>query len=132
MGAVALDSLPGPRIGPLGTPERDWTEWLAAIPRRQLDAFLPANGRLVVLAPHPDDEILACAGMLALHGARGGASLIIAATDGDASHAGCSRTSGSRGSDRNPAASLGQVRRSESADGLRRLALQLCAVLRLG
>ncbi len=43
-------------------------------------------GRLVVLAAHPDDETLMAAGLLHDVAARGHETLVIVATDGDASH----------------------------------------------
>lgn len=78
------------RIAGSGTSEREWQTWvgLAALPTLALDDWLPTTTRLVVLAPHPDDEVLACGGLLAMHAARGGASLVIAATDGEGSHPG--------------------------------------------
>lgn len=38
--------------------------------------------RLLVLAPHPDDEVLGCGGLLALHAAAGRAVSVAVATDG--------------------------------------------------
>lgn len=37
---------------------------------------------MVVLAPHPDDEILGCGGMLAFHAERGDAPLVVFLSDG--------------------------------------------------
>lgn len=73
-----------------GTPEAAWQQWLPA------QAFLrpsPATlmreaQRLVVVAPHPDDEILGCGGLLAMHVARGAPLLLVGVTDGEKSHAG--------------------------------------------
>ena len=47
---------------------------------------LAPSGRLVVLAPHPDDEILACGGLLRRWRRAGEPILLIAATDGEACH----------------------------------------------
>jgi LmbE family N-acetylglucosaminyl deacetylase len=44
-----------------GTREADWNVALAHLPKFSPPAEL---GRLVVLAPHPDDEVLACGGMV--------------------------------------------------------------------
>ena len=41
---------------------------------------------MVIVAPHPDDEVLACGATLAMHAARDGESLLVAVTDGEASH----------------------------------------------
>lgn len=38
------------------------------------------------MAPHPDDEILCCGGLLALQAKRGGKVLLVGVTDGDKSH----------------------------------------------
>lgn len=121
-----------PRIEAVGTRESAWTGWLTGIKQREVGDCLPARSRLVVLAPHPDDEILACAGLLALHAARGGESLIIAASDGEASHAGCTHTPATPWALTEGFADLAQSRRDESAEGLRRLALKSCATMRLG
>lgn len=81
----------------------------------------PAVGaRLVVIAPHPDDEVLACGGLLALHAAAGGACLVLAVTDGEASDR---QASPSR---------LAAVRRIERVRGLQRLGLAASCVHRLG
>ena len=57
-----------------GTPESAWRPWLGAQPFAQ-SSFLTIMGeaqRLVVVAPHPDDEVLACGGLLAMQAQRGG------------------------------------------------------------
>lgn len=46
----------------------------------------PLPQRLVVLAPHPDDEVLGTAGILRWAGAGGVATTVVACTDGEASH----------------------------------------------
>ena len=61
---------------------------LAAVPAIRLDTLVPPGARVVVVAPHPDDEILTCGGLLDLVMARGDAPLIVAVTDGEASHPG--------------------------------------------
>ncbi|MFZ4289439.1 PIG-L deacetylase family protein [Variovorax sp. HJSM1_2] len=108
-----------------GTAEPVWRAWLGecAVPRLCLDEVLRADQRLVVLAPHPDDEVLACGGLLASHAARGGACLVLAVTDGEASHAGSKKFS--------PHA-LAQARRAESSRGLVVLGVSPTAVVRLG
>lgn len=66
----------------------------------------------VVFAPHPDDEVLGCGGMV-LRKKEAGAEVKIAfMTDGSASHAG-----------RMPAAQLKEMRRQEALDAGRRLGL---------
>ena len=74
----------------VGTTEDEWLGWadLSQIPARTANEMVPHGARAVVVAPHPDDEILAVGGLLA-HLARVGTSvLIVAVTDGTASHVG--------------------------------------------
>ena len=71
-----------------GTAEANWLGWLArqSVPRVPATALCAANKRLVVIAPHPDDEILACGGLLALCAKLRFPVLVVAITDGEASH----------------------------------------------
>jgi len=43
--------------------------------------------RVLVIAPHPDDETIGCAGTIALHAQRGDEVFVVAVTDGSASRA---------------------------------------------
>lgn len=61
---------------------------LATAPSTTLDRLVPPGTRVVVVAPHPDDEILACGALLYLLAQRGDAPLVVAVTDGEASHPG--------------------------------------------
>lgn len=79
-----------------------------------------AQARLVVVAPHPDDEVLACGGLLAMHAAAGGDCFVLAVTDGEASDA------------RAVPGDLAAIRRAERAQGLQRLGLPSGCVHRLG
>jgi LmbE family N-acetylglucosaminyl deacetylase len=83
-----MDPLTTPLIHGDGTPEAAWRGWLNDQPFVQpgLAALVPAGGRLIVVAPHPDDEILACGALLAACARSGLRVLVIALTDGDASH----------------------------------------------
>lgn len=78
------------RIEGEGTTEQEWQSWNGwhQAPAADLDDLVPAGRRLVVIAPHPDDETLGAGGLIsdAVHAGR--AVLIIAVTDGDASHPG--------------------------------------------
>lgn len=102
-----------------------WERWLVeeGIARLPAHELVGKWQRLVVVAPHPDDEILACGALLQGHVAGGGSCLVVAVTDGEASHA------GSAGHD---AAALAAQRRHESAAGLQRLGIPAQAVQRLG
>jgi LmbE family N-acetylglucosaminyl deacetylase len=60
-------------------------EAFAAAPTVSLDA-LCRNGRMLVVAPHPDDETLGCGGLIALAAQAGREVVVAALTDGAASH----------------------------------------------
>ena len=67
-----------------GTNERTW------LGARQLAALRPLHQwrprRLVVVAPHPDDEVLGAGGLLQYMGRVGVEMVVVAVTDGEASH----------------------------------------------
>jgi LmbE family N-acetylglucosaminyl deacetylase len=104
-----------------GTSEAVWLPWLhtLAVPR----LHVPSAQRLVVVAPHPDDEVLACGGLIAMHAQHGGTTIIVAVTDGEASHPDDPAW---------PVARLTAERHQERLRGLSRLGVQTPAVLRLG
>lgn len=80
---------------------------------QELIPFEPAllrGERLLVLAPHPDDEAIACGGLLALHARDGREALVAILTDGARSERGDLTEE-----------SLVEARREESREGLRRL-----------
>lgn len=113
-------------IAGAGTPADVWQSWLArmGVTRHTSPPWLTPAQRLVVVAPHPDDEVLACGGLLHGHLARGGEALVVAVTDGEASHPGDPEW---------PAPRLAEQRRAESAAGLLRLSAgRALPVLRLG
>lgn len=97
-----------------GTPESAWRAWsgLAA-----LDTFVlhPPPARVVVVAPHPDDEVLGVGGTLALLDAAGVQVIVVAVSDGEASHPHSPTTSPSQ---------LAGIRRAEQNLALARLGLQ--------
>lgn len=74
----------------LGTPESEWLPWLAAqqLPELTADDLVPEGRRAVVVAPHPDDEVLSVGGMLSQLAAIGRDILLVAVTDGNGSHEG--------------------------------------------
>lgn len=79
-------------IAGLGPTAQAWREdpALARVPAVGIDALVPPGARAVVVAPHPDDEILSCGGLLHLLARAGRAILLVAVTDGEGSHAGSS------------------------------------------
>lgn len=70
-----------------GTTEEQWGPFLVDLAAPELDLSAPPL-RVVVVAPHPDDEILAVGGLLALLAAHGTEVEVVAVTDGEASHPG--------------------------------------------
>jgi LmbE family N-acetylglucosaminyl deacetylase len=104
----------------LGTSE---AAWAASVGLRQLPAVVLAQPRrLVVVAPHPDDEIFGAAGLMQVMRARRIPVEIIAVTDGEASH---------------PIAAAGgfdlrTTRLTESASAQQRLGWRAPTVTRLG
>lgn len=82
-----------PVISGEGTPEREWADWRGwrEAPRASRVDLLPAASRLVVVAPHPDDETLGAGGLIFDAVASGHEVLILAVTDGGASHPGSRR-----------------------------------------
>lgn len=112
-------------IGAPRVSSRFWESWLLeqGIERVPASKLVGQWQRLVVVAPHPDDEILACGALLHTQVMHGHACLVVAVTDGEASHAEAA------GHD---ADALARQRRSESAEGLQRLGVPGQAVVRLG
>ncbi|GLU48581.1 PIG-L deacetylase family protein [Nocardiopsis ansamitocini] len=78
------DRDPAHPIDARGTAEEDWRAWpdLAQFPLLDLDGVRS----VVVVAPHPDDEVLGFGGSLALLAEAGARLRIVAVTDGEASH----------------------------------------------
>lgn len=107
---------PGPRA-----PVAAWQAWLARHVPVQARPLVDPGRRLVVVAPHPDDEVLACALLMQQHAAGGGAVHVVAVTDGEASHA---------HGDWDPRAPH-QQRTHERSEGLARLRLKGVAVTSL-
>lgn len=107
-----------------GTDEATWESWLSNIDFNTWEPTecLPGDARLVVVAPHPDDEILACGGLIAMHRANGGDVSVIAVSDGEASHP-ASRDITS--------IDLALLRCAESEVGLQRLGVAAAAITRL-
>ena len=102
-----------------GTDESEWRAWAGL--RRLPVADLTGWRRVLVLAAHPDDEVLGVGGTMARL-ARGGSRLrLVSVTDGEASHPGHP----------DPAA-LAARRAAETASALRVLGAQATEVIRLG
>ncbi len=127
MGAVmddVLDDAARRAIRGDGTTEDEWNGWpgLARLPEIGAERLVPAGARAMVVAPHPDDEVLAVGGLLAQLAQQGREVAVIAVTDGTASH---------RGSAVWPPERLARHRPRESLRALERLGLAIEPV-RLG
>jgi LmbE family N-acetylglucosaminyl deacetylase len=102
-----------------GTAESHWRSWpgLDSLPVADLTQWTSA----VVIAAHPDDEVLGAGGTIALLAASGARLRLVAVTDGEYSHA-----------DLVDKAALAQRRVAETAAALGVLGAQDTEVIRLG
>lgn len=107
-----------------GTCEAAWRSWLhgRALPRVPATQLVQAGQRVVVVAPHPDDEVLMVGGLLSLLADAGRSIALVAVTDGEASHPGSTRWT---------PAQMAQARARESEAALRWLGAR-ASVTRLG
>ena len=108
---------PNPIVGQ-GTPLHHWqaSPRMAELPQISVEQLVPEGHRAVIIAPHPDDEVLGCGGLLQGLAALGRPIQLISVTDGSASHPGSRRW---------PVERLSVVRPQESAQALHRLGLPL-------
>lgn len=95
---------------------------LMAVPVIDCVELIGAASRVVIVAPHPDDEILACGGLLQQLGAMRIPVTIVAVTDGEASHPGSATWTRAR---------LQEVRPDETMAALAALGLDEVPVTRL-
>jgi LmbE family N-acetylglucosaminyl deacetylase len=112
------------RIAGASTSESEWLAWTGVtdVPAVTATELVPPGARAVILAPHPDDEILMVGGLLQqLHQIKRD-YLLIAATDGEGSHPGSSQWSIER---------LRTVRPTESQQALDQLAIDPPSIHRL-
>lgn len=66
-----------------GTPAADWRPRVDSMPTWRADPT--RHRRIVVVAPHPDDETLGCGGIIAEAAAMGLEVVVVSLTDGEAS-----------------------------------------------
>lgn len=119
MGALSTVQIEGQ-----GLSERQWatSPALAALPSISPEALFRGAARLVVVAPHPDDEVLGCGGAMALARRRGMQVVVVSVTDGEAAYPGEPAWTPER---------LSQVRQRELIEALGRLDVAPTSVVRL-
>lgn len=85
-----MEALKSRHIEGEGTSELHWQHWLAQAPMGTTlaEELLEGCERVVIVSPHPDDEILATAGIMQHCEASGLPCTVIAVTSGEASHPG--------------------------------------------
>lgn len=100
------------QIAGAGTPDAAWQAWhgLRQMPQICASELVTPRQRAIIVAPHPDDEVLACGGLLQILAAQGTRTVLVAVTDGDASHPGSAIY---------PPAQLARLRASETETALR-------------
>jgi len=105
-----------------GTAERTWAAWpwLSTLPGSGL-AGLAGVKSAVIVAAHPDDEVLGAGGLISMLAASSARLRLVAVTDGERSHQGHAA-----------AAPLARRRTAETAAALRALGAQGAEVIRLG
>lgn len=101
-----------------GTPLQAWqaSRRLAQVPSINCAQLLAQGKRAVIIAPHPDDEILGSGGLLQLLNQHHYPLLLISVTNGSSSYLGGAHSTCQR---------LGIIRSQESAEALGRLGLPL-------
>ncbi|GGJ91738.1 PIG-L deacetylase family protein [Pseudomonas matsuisoli] len=108
-----------------GTSYRDWASWNGFDTMLRLDVanLIEPGSRAIIVAPHPDDEVLGCGGLMQALAALKRQTLLVAVTDGGGSHPGSKQW---------PQEKLLENRPTETLDALSRLDIDLPAVHRLG
>jgi LmbE family N-acetylglucosaminyl deacetylase len=109
-------------IDAAGTDERTWAAWpwLSTLPGAGL-AGLASVKSAVIVAAHPDDEVLGAGGLISMLAASRARLRVVAVTDGERSHRGHASP-----------ASLGRRRTAETTAALRALGARTAEVVRLG
>jgi LmbE family N-acetylglucosaminyl deacetylase len=105
-----------------GTDERTWAAWpwLSTLPGAGL-AGLASVKSAVIVAAHPDDEVLGAGGLISMLAASHARLRLVAVTDGERSHRGHASP-----------ASLARRRTAETTAALRALGARSAEVIRLG
>lgn len=123
MATLTLTEENPPEIGHPATDEARWRDnpRLAKVPQVHPETLVASDSRAVIVAPHPDDEVLGCAGLL-MHLARSGHEiLLIAVSDGERSHSSESAFSSDL---------LSHVRPAETSEALTALGITNITIMR--
>lgn len=96
-----------------GTPDQEWRRLLGGA-----QEWAPGQGPLIVVAPHPDDEVLGAGGLMQSWAAAGNPVTVVSVTDGEAAERACP--------------GLDLIRRKELQNALRILAPVHVTVQRVG
>ncbi|MCM2424941.1 PIG-L deacetylase family protein [Streptomyces sp. RKAG337] len=115
-GQAAVHAIDAP-----GTDEALWRTWPVLRSLPTLD--LPARGRVVIVAAHPDDEVLGFGGSISLLASAGVELTVVSVTDGERSHPDSRVVSG---------AALAAIRAVETREALDELGADRARVIRLG
>lgn len=107
-----------------GTSQDAWQKWhgLQDMPRLNIARDFPAQQRVCIFAPHPDDEILGCGGLLQHLAANGNPILLVHVTNGTQSHP---------DSKIYPPEKLDTVRPQESLEALKALGIAPVSIIAL-
>lgn len=91
-----MDAMIDRRIAGEGTPEHRWQDWFIdhGLPQTDTATLLQDSTVVHIVSPHPDDEILACGGLIGTLADMNVAVHVLAVTDGEASHPGSTRWPG--------------------------------------
>jgi LmbE family N-acetylglucosaminyl deacetylase len=106
-----------------GTTEDVWSPWLVEQRWPQVDLAAVAGRRVIVLAAHPDDEVLGVGGLMVRLASLQHDIVVVWATDGEASHPGSMAM---------PESQLGQTRREESRRAIAQLGVTPTSLRHLG
>lgn len=96
---------------------------VADAPFIDIQSLVPSTSRVVVIAPHPDDEVIGCGGIMMAAAGQGNPIVVIGVTDGEECYSSSPQCTPQQ---------LAAMRRAESMEALRRLGVLPDAVHRLG